>query len=157
MALALMASEASGGGTDGFGVGVIVGDPTGLSLKTATGESSAFDAAAAWSLGEGEDLHLHVDYLRHHFGVVELDPGDGSLPLYYGIGGRLVLRDEGGDGPPDEDDAGDPGLGARVPLGAAYLFEEAPVELFGEVVPVLELAPDTDLDMDAALGARVYL
>jgi hypothetical protein len=25
------------------------------------------------------------------------------------------------------------------------------------VVPVLELAPDTDLDMDAALGARIYL
>jgi len=144
LALALTASEASGGGTDGFGVGVIVGDPTGLSLKTATGESSAFDAAAAWSLGEGEDLHLHVDYLWHHFGVVELDPGDGSLPLYYGMGGRLVLRD-------------DPGLGARVPLGAAYLFEEAPVELFGEVVPVLELASDTDLDMDGALGARIYL
>lgn len=44
-----------------------------------------------------------------------------------------------------------------MPLGAGYIFEEAPVELFLEVVPVLELAPDTDLDMDAALGARIYL
>jgi hypothetical protein len=78
---------------------------------------------------------------------VEPDPGDGRLPLYYGIGGRLVLRGDGED----------LGLGARVPLGAGYIFEEAPVELFLEVVPVLELAPDTDLDMDAALGARIYL
>jgi hypothetical protein len=40
-------------GTEGFGLGVIVGNPTGLSFKVWTGGSSAFDAAAAWSLDDG--------------------------------------------------------------------------------------------------------
>jgi hypothetical protein len=141
---------------DGLGVGVIAGDPTGLTLKGWLGASSALDLAAAWSLDEDESFHLHADYLMHHFGTVELDPGDGRLPLYYGLGGRLVVLDREGNGP-GEDGDDDFLLGVRIPLGAAYLFEEAPVEIFLEVVPVVDLVPETDMDMDAALGARVYL
>ncbi len=153
---ALLLSFALAASMDGLGIGVIAGNPTGLTLKKWLGARSALDLAAAWSLDENESFHIHADYLIHHFGAIELDPGDGRLPLYYGVGGRLVVLDRGNQGPdPGDDD--DFRLGVRIPLGAAYLFEEAPVEIFLEVVPVLDLIPETDMDMDAALGARIYL
>lgn len=153
---AMLLAFAVSASMDGLGIGVIAGNPTGLTLKKWLGASSALDLAAAWSLDENESFHIHADYLMHHFGLVGLDPGDGRLPLYYGVGGRLVILDRDNQGPGEENDD-DFRLGVRIPLGAAYLFEEAPVEIFLEVVPVVDLVPDTDLDMDAALGARIYL
>src|SRR5690625_2305144 len=36
---------------DGVGIGFMVGEPTGLSLKSWTGGNNAFDMGLAWSLG----------------------------------------------------------------------------------------------------------
>ena len=47
-------------------------------------------------------------------------------------------------------------LGVRFPVGIAYLFDGAPVDVFLEVVPTLNLIPDTDVDLDAAIGARYW-
>ncbi len=52
----------------GLGVGMILGEPTGLSAKMWTGKMTAFDAAAAWSFGDEGALHLHADMLFHNFG-----------------------------------------------------------------------------------------
>lgn len=125
------------------GVGVIVGEPTGLSLKSWTGGNNAFDVGLAWSL-DRDAVHVHADYLWHNFNLFdEID--EGSLPLYYGIGGRVIL---------DDDDAV---VGARVPVGLNYLFEDAPIGLFLEVAPIINLAPDTELDVDGGVGIRFYL
>jgi len=48
------------------------------------------------------------------------------------------------------------GLGIRFPVGVAYLFDDAPVDLFLEVAPTLDLVPGTYLDFDAGLGVRYY-
>ena len=123
------------------GLGIILGEPTGISFKTWTGSTSAIDAALAWSF-EGEDsLHFHIDWLRHDFGVVEVDKG--SMPFYYGIGGRLKAEDRSR-------------LGARGVLGFAYLFADAPFDIFLEVVPLLDLIPDTDFTLEAAIGSRFF-
>ena len=47
-------------------------------------------------------------------------------------------------------------FGIRVPLGVTYLFEEAPFDVFFELVPVLDLSPDVDLDINVAVGLRYY-
>src|SRR5699024_3837575 len=75
--------------TSQIGLGVIVGSPTGLSFKTFTSETNAFDAGMAWSVGHYDAVNIHADYLWHHFDVFE-DVDRGQLPLYYGIGGRIV-------------------------------------------------------------------
>lgn len=136
-----------------IGLGVMVGEPTGLSFKAWTSNTTAFDAGLAWSLGRRDAIHIHADYLWHNFDVFANDVDQGQLPVYYGIGGRLVLIDDdpGPDG--DEDDAI---FGVRVPVGINYLFEENPIGLFLEVAPIVNLVPSTDLDVDAALGARFY-
>jgi hypothetical protein len=70
----------------------------------------------------------------------------GRLPFYYGIGGRIKFAEN------NNDDF----IGVRVPFGLAYIFATAPVDIFFELVPILDLAPDTDFDFNAALGARYF-
>jgi hypothetical protein len=131
-----------------FGLGIIVGEPTGLSFKAWTGNTAAIDGGAAWSLGENYTFHLHVDYLLHNFELISVEKG--RLPLYYGIGGRIKLRDEDRRG--DDDDH----IGIRIPVGLEYLFERTPLDIFIEIVPILDLAPDTDLDFNGAIGIRYW-
>lgn len=128
----------------GTGIGVMIGEPTGISLKSWTTGANAFDVGLAWSLGRYDAVNIHADYLWHEFNVFQ-DIEEGQLPLYYGIGGRLILA---------EDDAV---IGARVPVGMNYYFEDSPVGLFLEIAPIVNLVPATDFDLDGAVGVRVYL
>ena len=47
-------------------------------------------------------------------------------------------------------------LGARIPVGLEYLFEDIPLGAFFELVPVLNLTPDTDFDLEAGAGIRFF-
>lgn len=127
-----------------LGIGFMVGEPTGLTLKSWTGGGNAIDVGAAWSFGRYDAITLQADYLWHNYNVFS-DVDEGSLPLYVGIGGRLVLGEN------------DSYIGARVPVGLNYLFEDAPVGLFIEAAPILNVAPSTDFDIDGTIGARFYL
>jgi len=125
----------------GLGVGVIIGEPTGISFKKWVGQKNAFDGAIAWSFGKEDALHLHADYLFHAPKAIRLDRS--TIPVYYGIGARLKFQDENR-------------FGIRFPLGINLYIAEAPIDIFFEIVPILNLAPKTDLDLNAALGIRYY-
>src|SRR5262245_41316938 len=64
--LALSAPQPSAA-HDGAGLGIIVGEPTGVSAKIWVGGNTALDAAAAWSFADEGALHLHGDFLAHAF------------------------------------------------------------------------------------------
>ena len=51
----------------------------------------------------------------------------------------------------------DPRLGLRIPLGLSYLISNSPLELFGELAPVLDLTPDTTFRVNGGLGLRYWL
>ena len=125
--------------SNGVGVGLIVGEPTGISGKYWTGSTTAFDAALAWSFVDENAFQIHADYLFHNIRLISVS--EGKLPFYYGIGARLKT-------------ANDIKLGVRVPLGLAYLFQNVPIDIFVEVVPILDVIPKTDFQINAALGAR---
>ena len=127
---------------DGFGVGLIAGEPTGLSAKLWLGRNTAIDGAAAWSFSGVDALHLHADFLVHRFDLARVERG--ALPAYYGVGGRLKIRDQ------------DSQFGVRIPLGLAYLFEATPVDVFLEMVPLVDLVPDTDFELNASVGVRYF-
>ena len=131
-----------------FGLGVIVGEPTGLSLKYWLDDERAIDGAAAWSFSENDSFQLHGDYLIHNYDWLGVD----ELPCYYGLGARLKFKDSDGRGR-NEDHAI---FGIRFPLGVTYLFDEVPLDVFAELVPVLDVAPDADMDINAAIGLRFY-
>lgn len=122
-----------------FGVGVMFGEPTGVSVKSWNNDRSAFGIGAAWSLGgRNEALHVHADYLMHSW----FSDAEG-LAFYYGIGGRIIFAD-------------DPNIGVRVPLGLNYVFKEVPFDLFAEAVPIIDFTPDTEFAGNGAVGIRYY-
>lgn len=130
----------------GFGAGLILGEPTGISLKGWLSSTSAFDAGIAWSFVNPNSLQLHADYLHHMYKVIDVSTG--KLPLYIGIGGRFKVK--------NKENNADSRIGFRFPVGAAYLFAHAPVDIFVEVVPVFDLTPKVSLYVIAALGARYF-
>lgn len=124
---------------DNFGIGIMLGEPTGLTIKKWTSDKIAFDIGAAWSLSDAKEaLHLHTDFLLHSW--FQDNP---NLAFYYGVGARTIL---------DENAK----LGLRVPLGLNYVFEHGPFDVFVEAVPILDLAPDTKFAGNGAVGLRFY-
>ena len=138
---------------DGFGVGVIVGEPTGLTFKAWLSNTHAVDAGLAWSFSENDSLQFHANYLIHDFNMLRPTDFEGRVGLYYGLGGRIKLEeDDDGRGRNRDDTL----VGIRIPVGVVYHFPRSPVELFGEFVPVLDVVPDTEFDLNLAIGARLY-
>ena len=126
---------------DVFGIGVLLGEPTGLSAKVRLGPTSAIDAAAAWSFVDEGSFYFHADYLMHFNDVFTVDPGE--LPLYVGVGGMMSLRQ-------------DSILGIRIPVGLAYEFETAPLDVFFEIAPGMGIFPETSLEIGGGIGIRYY-
>jgi hypothetical protein len=135
-------------GRDGdLGLGIILGEPTGLSGKLWTGKTTAFDAGVAWSFVGGGFFQIHGDFLFHNFSLFEVEKG--KMSLYYGFGGRVRLADH------DAID-GETVVSARVPLGISYEFAKTSIELFIEVVPMLDLIPETAVGIAGGAGFRYY-
>jgi hypothetical protein len=126
---------------DGFGVGIMVGEPTGLSFKYWLSPSSALDGGAAWSFYDQASMHLHADYLWHKFDLIPVKKGE--LPLYFGVGSRLKIHEKSE-------------FGIRFPVGIAYVFAEGLLDTFAEVVPIMDLFPATEFGMNGAIGIRFY-
>lgn len=137
------AATAEGARQGPFGLGIIVGEPTGLNGKLFLDDNNAIEAAVAWSLRGDNDLHVQADYLYHRYRALRVETG--RLPLFFGLGGRVALRE-------NRDDL----VGLRIPVGLAYEFEDAPFDAFFQIVPLLELLPDTEFELEGALGARFW-
>jgi hypothetical protein len=123
-----------------FGLGIILGEPTGVSAKLWTGSSNALDFAAAWSFKGDGHLLLQGDYVWHNY--IDQTP-TGRVTWYYGIGGRVIFSD-------------DPLVGARVPVGLDYKFSNAPVDIFAEIVPILDIIPSTNFNLGGGIGVRFW-
>ena len=53
--------------------------------------------------------------------------------------------------------AGDDGrLSLRLPIGFTGHLPRAPADFFVEAAPLLDLLPETALDLNAAIGVRYY-
>lgn len=130
--------------TDGknFGLGFMLGQPTGLVAKQWIDETSALQYGLAYAFGDGGSLQISTDYLYHLPTLFTLPSG--KLPFYFGIGYRIRIEDR---------------AGIRVPVGVTYTmenFKDAPFEFFGEGAPIIDLAPDVKLSFNVVVGARFF-
>ena len=124
-----------------FGLGIQFGEPTGLSAKLWTGSNNAFDFGVAWSFGDNGHMLLQADYVWHS-GLSSTSSG--KFALYYGIGGRIIFSDK-------------PDVGVRIPIGLDYVFSSAPIDIFVEVVPIMDFIPSTDFELNGGIGIRFWL
>lgn len=132
----------------GFGIGIMLGEPSGISAKKWINNLNAIDAGVGWSFTENGSIHLHADYLYHNYDLIKMS--DSKIPFYFGIGGRLKFKGE-------EKSAKGNSIGIRVPVGVAYEFSRAPFDVFLEIVPILDVSPDTRFTFNSAIGVRYYL
>jgi len=134
-------------GGDPWELGLILGEPTGLTGNIWLTPSTSVDWAAAWSFREKASVHLHADYLRYPMRIAS--DGETVGHLYYGLGLRFRVRETEH---PAVEDAGL--LGVRVPLGLRLHGGHEALAFFLEIAPVLNLVPETSFGANGALGVR---
>lgn len=127
-------------------LGVVIGDPTGLSGRVALDGRHSLEGALAYSTGHYDGLHIHGTYLWDR--ARSFSTTEGPIDLYYGLGVRLIAVNRG-----SQD--GKIALGPRAPLGLLYNFNDPNVEIFGELSLALDLTPKTDVDLDVGIGVRI--
>lgn len=131
------------GKVSGFSLGIILGEPSGISAKVTGSGSMAWDAALAWSfLSENPGLYLHSDVLYHLNGF-QMESGAFFRP-FIGFGGAVHF-------------AADFKIALRIPVGLAFYFTSVPVEVFVEAAPGLLLFPETSSYAAGGIGIRYQL
>lgn len=130
---------------DAFGLGIIVGEPTGISAKKWLNSNNAVDGAVAWSVNKNARFQIHADYLYHRSYLLSADHTNDTIPVYFGLGARMRFAENG-------DDV----IGVRFPVGLAGMLGNSPFEAFVEIVPIMDLAPATDFDLNGAIGLRFW-
>jgi hypothetical protein len=149
--------EGTGSEKGTLGLGLIIGEPTGVSARLYLGEdSNTAIQGAAGSAVLGGGLQVHGDYVIHPW-ILE-NRESFVMPAYIG-GGLRFLRHESGDG-------GDSDFhtGVRLVLGMLFDFKDVPLDVFVEIAGVADIRFDTDdedhkgfgLDINAGAGARYY-
>ena len=115
----------------------------GITAKYFLDETHAFAGAILRRLSGNTDWDIHADYLYHFRSLIPIEHGE--LPVYLGIGGRVLTQES------NEDK-----VGVRFPVGLAYEFAGAPVDIFLEITPIWEVQFGSDFDLEGGLGVRYY-
>jgi hypothetical protein len=138
----------------GFGIGLMLGAPTGLSGKYFYARDKAFD----FGIGgiryyrRRDGVQLHVDHLWHPVSLISDRAFE--MPLYLGVGLRIFDF--------DDNDVNDNGtaVGLRAPIGIAFDLNNTPIDIFFEVALVLDVFVDYRdryaADLNGAFGFRYY-
>jgi hypothetical protein len=132
-----------------LGVGLILGEPTGISAKLYLKDDQAIDGAIGFAF-RGGGIHLHADYLFH---PVILQARDSFvLPLYLGPGLRVIDYRDGA--------AGYLAVGLRAVGGLLFDFKTVPLDAFVEAGAVFEYGFKSGtgwgIALNAAAGVRYY-
>lgn len=133
-----------------FGIGLIFGEPTGVSARLYLKDDQAIQAAAGVAF-IGAGLHAHADYVFHPY--ILQSRSSFVLPVYVGPGVRFIQYRDG-----REDNYF--AAGVRAVGGILFDFRRIPLDAFVEVAGVAEIRFHEDDRFGFALnlgaGARVY-
>ena len=123
-------------------LGLIIGDPTGISYKQDVGASTSLEFAAGWSFKKNTEnqIDIHGAYLFSNKSDIRIEGY--RLPFYFGPGGRIKIGEKY------------IVLGFKAPFGLYYKFRNVPFSMFFELAPGLNITPDTDFDIMGGLGFR---
>jgi hypothetical protein len=126
-----------------IGAGIVVGQPTGPTVKYWLNDTMALDGTVGWSLRDDDNIYLNADVLWHNFDLLPVSRGRAAV--YVGVGPSIEFRRE-------EDNR----VGVRAPVGISYTFENKPLDAFVEVAPILDVAPGLHGDFNVGIGVRYW-
>jgi hypothetical protein len=132
-----------------FGLGLILGSPTGIDGKLYFNKQNALDFAVGEAFVNERGFHLHADYLWHPVMLTQDEAF--FLPFYLGIGGRFLDHERHTDSAAH--------LGVRAPLGILFDFKRIPLDVFLEVALVVDIirpSEDDIVDLNVGVGVRYY-
>lgn len=146
----------------GVSLGIILGDPTGLTLRVGLTERNALQAHFGFSPFPGSAVVGELDWTYDAWNFLR-NNSTAELLFYFGAGGKMEWLT--GDyyayeynHRHDIPDRSHFGLGIRALLGLRTVFLKAPFDLFFEVAPlgILFVVPNPGVyyDFDAAIGFR---
>ncbi len=124
------------------GLGLMIGNPTGLNGKMWLENGHAIDGGAGFTFGKQTNFSVHSDYLLQKDGAFFFNDVH-PLDLYYGIGGRMEFAD-------------DINLGVRVPVGLVQRSEDKSSDIFGEIAPIFDFIGRTGVELHILIGSRYY-
>lgn len=133
-----------------LGVGIILGEPTGISAKLYLKDDQALQGALGFAF-YGGGIHVHADYVFHPF--ILQDKESFVLPFYVGPGVRVIDYRNGRD-------SSYLAVGLRGVVGLLFDFKEVPLDAFIEVGGVVEYGfadgEGAGLALNIGAGARYY-
>ena len=127
-----------------FGLGIVVGTPTGLTGEYKLSSHTAIDGALGVDLFFDRHLYVQGDFL-FLFGDLL---GGGSVGLTPYLGPGAFVADFGG--------RNGAGFGVRMPFGLSFDFTRAPLQIFVELSLNLELVHEVHFAIGGAVGFRYY-
>jgi hypothetical protein len=135
-----------------FGVGLVIGEPTGISMKLYLKDDQAIQGAIG-SAFVGGGIQAHADYVFHPW-ILE-DRESFTLPVYLGPGLRVIDYDKGRGGNSYV------AVGVRGVIGILFDFKSVPLDAFVEVAGVGEYGFSSSqggfgLALNAGAGVRYY-
>ena len=148
-ALVAVPATASAGG---LGIGLFIGQPTGLTIKVDLQRRTALDIVLGvtdFDDDRGRSNYGHVTYQVTPFAAT----GE-SVVVPFRIGIGVAAYDGAGD-------FGDEvNVAVRAPIGIALQLRRTPVEFYGEVAFKLVLLDENDnedlVNLDGGIGFRIY-
>ncbi len=133
-----------------FGVGLIIGEPTGICAKLYLKDDQAIQAAVGGAF-IGGGIQVHADYVFHPYILQTRDSF--VLATYIGPGVRFIQYSNGRE-------ASSVALGLRATGGLLFDFKEVPLDAFLEVSGVFEYqfeeGEGAGLALNAGAGVRYY-
>jgi hypothetical protein len=148
--------------SEGFGIGVILGSPSGLSLKIPASPANSINVIAGWDLDDNDgrwendeccsSFYIGGDYIFYNYNLIRVNQG--RMPLYYGPG--LNASFWNGPNGPNDDDNDNFRIGLRIALGLEYQFATAPFDIFVEIAPGVTVVPATYAYVSAGIGTRFF-
>lgn len=124
-----------------YGLGMIVGNPTAITVKKRIREIQSVDFMLGWSF-PGKAIHIAADYIAH---FPDWMTGSDFYP-YAGIGGRFKID--------TTNESGQFRLGLRIGGGIEYFRNH--FGIYGEIFPVADIIPETTFGLEGGIGIRYY-
>ncbi len=144
------------GHSEEFGLGIMLGEPTGLSGKMILDTKSAIDFGLAFSTN-GYFLFLSDYLFQFPHAFHSSSPFISRLTPYLGMGGILATTSQLGQnrsffGTSSSSIA----LGVRIPLGIEWNPSSLAIGVFAEIAPGIYLLPSTQGLFQWDIGIRFY-